>query len=120
MAATPKNPNAGKQVIGSTPIPRNTGPGLASKPVPGAKVNNYDMTVVGGAMPSHPVKTSGLAGKSGVLGGQHAGGHSDVAAAKAAESMFAKDIASGKVKDLDAERRSVLKKTGAWPNGATN
>jgi len=40
--------------------------------------------------------------------------------AAAAEKMFAKDIASGKVKNLDAERQSVLKKTGAWPNGKTN
>jgi hypothetical protein len=66
------------------------------------------------------VKTSGLAGAAGVLGGQHAGGNSDVAKAKAAESMLAKDIASGKVKDLNAERQMVAKKTGAWPNGATN
>jgi hypothetical protein len=52
------NPNAGMQVIGSTPMQRNTGPGLASKPPVGAKTNNYDMTVVGGPMPSNPIKPS--------------------------------------------------------------
>jgi len=83
MAATPKKPNAGKKpnantnpyagmtVISNSPIPRNTGPGLASKPVPGALVNRWDMTVIG-------VRPSNLTGKSGALGGQHAGGHSDI------------------------------------------
>ena len=108
-----------KVILNSAPIKRNLPPGLGQKPVPGARVNNYDMPILA-TKPATPTKTSGLAGKSGVLGGQHAGGHSDVAAAKAAEAMFAKDIASGKVKDLDAERRMVAKKTGAWPNGATN
>ena len=52
--------------------------------------------------------------------GASIGNNSDANKIKAAESMFAKDIASGKVKNLDAERQSVLKKTGAWPNGKTN
>jgi len=65
-------------------------------------------------------KTSTLSGVSGVLGGQHAGGNSDVAKSKAAEAMLAKDIAAGKVKNLDAERQMILKKTGAWANGPTN
>ena len=52
--------------------------------------------------------------------GMSIGTMSDANKAKAAEKMFAKDMASGKVKNLAAERQSVLKKTGAWPNGKTN
>ena len=64
------------------------------------------------------IKTSTLAGSPGVLGGQHAPGHSDVGAA--AEQMLRKDMAAGKVKDLNAERERIFKKTGGWANGYTN
>jgi hypothetical protein len=79
--------------------------------------------------------TAGIAGKNGanvapiskpttpaahVISPVPGGNKSNAAKAAAAESMFAKDVASGKVKNLDAERQMVAKKTGAWPNGATN
>jgi len=64
------------------------------------------------------IKTSTLAGAAGVLGGQHMGGHSDVSAA--AEQMLRKDMAAGKVKNLDAERQMIFKKTGGYANGYTN
>jgi len=62
------------------------------------------------------VKISTLQGKSGVLGGQHAGGNSDVAA----EKMLQSKVNAGKVKDLTATKQQIAKKTGSWPNGATN
>jgi len=52
--------------------------------------------------------------------GMSIGTQADANKAKVAESMLAKDLASGKVKNLDAERQSILKKTGAYPNGKTN
>ena len=37
-----------------------------------------------------------------------------------AESQLAKKLQSGKVKDLNATRAAIAKKTGVWPNGKTN
>jgi hypothetical protein len=52
--------------------------------------------------------------------GMSIGTQADANKAKAAETMFAKDMATGKVKNLDAERQKVANKTGAYPNGRTN
>ena len=38
----------------------------------------------------------------------------------AAESKLKKDVAAGKVKDVAKSKADIAKKTGAWPNGATN
>ena len=99
--------------MANTPRPANKA--NTPQPTPVSKESTPRATVAKGAS-----KTSTLSGVSGVLGGQHAGGNSDVAKSKAAEAMLAKDIAAGKVKNLDAERQMILKKTGAWANGATN
>ena len=37
-----------------------------------------------------------------------------------AEAMLKQQIASGKVKDVTAAKQAIAKKTGVWPNGATN
>jgi hypothetical protein len=37
-----------------------------------------------------------------------------------AEAMLRQQIAAGKVKDLTATKEAIAKKTGVWPNGATN
>ena len=42
------------------------------------------------------------------------------ARARAAEKMLRQDMAAGKVKNLDAERDKVFKKTGGYANGYTN
>ena len=37
-----------------------------------------------------------------------------------AESQLVKKIQSGKVRDINATREAIAKKTGVWPNGKTN
>jgi hypothetical protein len=37
-----------------------------------------------------------------------------------AETLFKKDLSSKKPMTIDQARKDVLKKTGQWPNGATN
>jgi hypothetical protein len=36
------------------------------------------------------------------------------------EKMLRDTISGGKVKDLNATRKKISKKTGSWPNGMTN
>jgi hypothetical protein len=36
------------------------------------------------------------------------------------EKMLKDKVKSGKVKDLNAARKKISKKTGSWPNGMTN
>ena len=36
------------------------------------------------------------------------------------ESMLRNKVKGGKVKDLNAARKKISKKTGSWPNGMTN
>jgi hypothetical protein len=44
----------------------------------------------------------------------------DNAKSRAAEKMLKQDMAAGKVKNLDAERDKIFKKTGGYANGYTN
>ena len=39
---------------------------------------------------------------------------------KKAETLLKTKVKSGKVKDLNATRKVISKKTGSWPNGMTN
>lgn len=84
---------------------------------PTSHTDSRGNAVVVKAPPAPVIKTQT---NGGVLGGAHMGGHSDVAKAKAAEQMLRKDMAAGKVKNLDAERTMIFKKTGGYANGYTN
>jgi len=94
---------------------------MAAKPVtPDSTPRKTMQTPATHTTSSAPVKTAAPLAKGGILGGGHAGGNSDVAKNAAAEQMLKRDMAAGKVKDLDAERQMIFKKTGGYANGYTN
>lgn len=45
---------------------------------------------------------------------------SPIAGIQKSEKLLKSALASGKVKDLNATRQAIAKKTGNWPNGNTN